>query len=465
MEMVQNVGCKGGFPGPRTKEQLAVLAKYESRGELYLGNYGTPPVISEAEGMYLKDVDGNVYLDLTAGFAALNLGHKPKKVIDAVVGQLNKVHHTAMLPTELRAQLAKKLSQIAPGSLKNNCKTHFDISGTNVIEIAIKLAKAYTKRPNVLSYYGAYHGRSFGTLAVTSDAYLRADFYPIMPGGMQVPYPYCYRCPFGQEPETCKMQCVDFLEMVMTNRKFGLVDKVSGINSVAALVIEPTQGASGYILPPEGYWKAVRALCDQSNILIIDDEIQMGWGRSGKMFCIEHWDVTPDIIAVGKAMSAGVTPIAATMARPEIMDVFDINQQSVTFGGPPAGCAATLAMLEVLEEEKMLNHSIQMGDYFQKGLLDLQNRHPIIGQVQGKGLMIGMEFVRDRKTKEPASAETKWIIREGMEKGVIMTISGYYGNRINIVPSLIIQKPHIDQALSLIDDVLTSVEKESSIAR
>ncbi len=463
MEMVQKVGTKGSFPGPRTKELLAVLAKYESRGELYLGNYGTPPVISEAEGMYMKDVDDNVYLDLTAGFAALNLGHRPKKVIDAVINQLNKVHHTAMIPVELRAQLAKKLSQIAPGTLKNNCKTHFDISGTNVVEIAIKLAKGYTKRPNVISYYGAYHGRSFGTLAVTSDAYLRGDFYPIMPGGTQVPYPYCYRCPFGQEPETCKKQCVDFLEMVMTNRKFGLVDKVSGINSVAALVIEPTQAASGYILPPEGYWQAVRKLCDENNILLVDDEVQMGWGRSGKMFCIENWDVTPDIIATGKAMSAGVTPIAATIAKTEIMDSFNINQQSVTFGGHPTGCAATLAMIEVLEEEKMLDHSMDMGDYFQKGLADLQTRHPIIGQVQGKGLMIGMEFVKDRQTKEPASAETKWIIREGMEKGMIMTISGYYGNRINIVPSLIIQKPNIDQALSILDDVLTTVEKESGI--
>lgn len=465
METVQKVGSKSGFPGPRTKEILATLAKYESRGELYLGNYGTPPVIREAEGMYLTDVDDNVYLDLTAGFAALNLGHKPKKVIQAAVDQMNQVHHTAMLPVPVRAQVAEKLTQIAPGTLKNNSKVHFDISGTNVIEISMKLAKAYTRRPNVISFYGGYHGRSFGTLAVTSDAYLRADFYPIMPGGAQVPYPYCYRCPFGQQPETCKMQCVDFMELAMTNRKYGLADKVSKANSIAALVIEPTQGASGYILPPEGYWKAVRELCDQNGILMIDDEIQMGWGRSGKLFCIENWDVTPDIVAVGKAMSAGVTPIAATIARSDIMDVFDINQQSVTFGGHPAGCAATLAMLEVLEEEKLLEHTNAMGDYFQQGLAALEKRHPIIGQIQGKGLMIGMEFVRDRKTKEPASTETRWIIREGMENGLLMTISGYYGNRINIVPSLIIQKPHIDQALSILDDVLTSAEKESGIVK
>ena len=463
MSIIQKVGCKGKFPGPKSEEILKELEKYESRGELYLGNYGTPPIISEADGLYMQDVDGNVYLDLTAGFAALNLGHRPKKVIDAVVNQIQKVHHTAMLPVEARAQVAKRLAGIAPGKLRNNCKIHFDISGTNVIEISMKLAKSFTKRPNVVSYYGAYHGRSFGTLAVTCDAYLRNDFYPLMPGGVQVPYPYCYRCIHNMEPGSCNLHCVKFLELVLSKRKFGLNDSNSGKNSIAALVIEPAQGASGYIIPPDGYWQAVREICDQNEILIIDDEIQMGWGRSGKLFCIEHWDVTPDIIAVGKAMSAGVTPMAAVIAYPDIMDAFDINQQSVTFGGPPAGCVATMAMLDTLAEEKVLEHSNQMGDYFLNGLADLEKKHPIIGQIQGKGLMIGMEFVLDRKTKEPASQQTKWIIQEGMQQGLIMTISGYYGNRINIVPSLTIKKEQIDQALPILDDIFTTVEKESGI--
>ncbi|MEA3478582.1 MAG: aminotransferase class III-fold pyridoxal phosphate-dependent enzyme, partial [Bacteroidota bacterium] len=349
-----SIGCKGKFPGPKTQQILNTLAKYESRGELYLGNYGVPPVIAEAEGMYMTDVDGNIFLDMTAGFAALNVGHCHSAVVEAVINQLRKVHHTAMLPVEARADVAEKLAKTAPGNLRNNCKIHFDVSGTNAVEITMKLAKAYTKRPNIVSYYGGYHGRSFGTLAVTSDAYLRAPFYPILPGGSQVPFPYCYRCPFGQEPESCHMECVDFIELVFTNRKYGLRDEKSGLNSIAALLLEPAQGASGYIIPPDGYWSKIRKLCDETGILMVDDEIQMGWGRAGKMYCIELWDITPDIIAAGKALTAGVAPMAVAIAGPDIMDAFDINQQSVTFGGSPAACQATLAMLEVLEEESLL---------------------------------------------------------------------------------------------------------------
>ena len=463
--MERTVLMKKIFPGPRTQEILKELKKYESRGEIYFSNYEIPPVISEAEGLYLKDVDGNVYLDLTSGFAALNLGHCHPKLIEAAINQMKKVHHTAMLPVEERAKLVKKLSQIAPGDLKDNCKIQLDVSGTNAVEIAMKLAKLYTKRPIIISFYGGYHGRSFGTLAVTSDAFWRAGVYPIMPGGVQVPYPYCYRCYFGLEYPSCKLRCLKFLERILTDPKCGLRNEKRGTNLVAAILIEPAQGASGYVIPPDEFWPGVREICDEYDILLLDDEIQMGWGRSGKLFAIEAWGVTPDIMAVGKSMSGGVIPIAATLARKEIIDSFEPNYQSVTFGGTPVACAVASTMINLLEEEKLVDRAEVMGKYFLEGLEDLQTHHPLIGYVEGKGLMIGMEFVKNRKTKEPASDETMMIIREAIKKGLILTISGYYGNRINIVAPLIIKKDEIDKAIKILDDTISEVEKMTNLRK
>ncbi len=462
MNKMKNFGGGDRFPGPNTKKVLDMLKKYESQGELYFSTYDNPPVIEEAEGAYLKDVDGNFYIDFTSGFAALNTGHRHPRLIEAAIDQLNKVHHTAQLPVEVRAKYAKKLSEIAPGKLKDNSKIHFDISGTNAVEIAMKLASAYTGRTNFISYYGGYHGRSYGTLSVTSDAYLR-DFYPIRPGGHQIPFPYCYRCLYDKQYPGCDFTCIKHLELLFSNRKFGLADKNSGINSIAGLVIEPVQGASGYIIPPDEYWPQVRKLCDKYGIMLIDDEVQMGWGRSGKIFCTELWDVTPDIIASGKSITGGVTPMAVVIAESKVMDSFRSNQQSVTFAGSPVGCAVGIALIEAFEKEKLLENANTMGKYLLGGLKDLQSRHPLIGFVDGRGLMIGIEFVKDKKTREPATNETKMIMRQSMKKGLVLNVTGYYGNRINIVPPLVIKKNQIDEALKILEEVLISVESSSSV--
>ena len=459
MEKIKSFGGGDKFPGPKTKKILDMLRKYESQGELYFSTYDNPPVIEEAEGAYMKDVDGNYYIDFTSGFAALNTGHCHPKLIEAAISQLNKVHHTAQFPVEARAIYAKKLCDIAPGKLKGNCKIHFDISGTNAVEIAMKLAKAYTGRVNFVSYYGGYHGRSYGTLAVTSDAYLR-NFYPIMPGGNQVPYPYCYRCLYDKKYPGCDFTCIKHLELLFSNRKFGLADQKSGINSIAGLVIEPAQGASGYIIPPDEYWPKVRELCDKYDVMLIDDEVQMGWGRSGKIFCIELWNVTPDIIVSGKSITGGVAPTAVVIAEKKVMDAFKPNQQSVTFAGSPVGCAVGIALIDSFEKENLLENSNKKGKYLLSGLKDLQSKHSLIGVVDGRGLMVGMEFVKDRKTKEPATDEARIIMKESMKKGLALNVTGYFGNRINIVPPLIIEKEQIDEALKILDEVLTFVEKK-----
>lgn len=460
-----DLGCKGPFPGPKSQEILAVLDKYESKGETYTANYRRPPVIETAKGVFVTDIDGNTYLDFTSGFAALNAGHCPEPLLDVAVEQMRKVHHTAMIPVESRAQLLKTLAGIAPGNLRDNCRIHLDVSGTNAVEIAVKIAKSYTNRPLIVSFCGAYHGRSFGTLAVTSDAFFRSQFYPIMPGGVQFPYGYCYRCAFDRSYPECDLACVKYLEKALTNRKFGLADSELGVNSVAAIIGEPAQGASGYIVPPKEFWPSIRRLCDEHGILLIADEIQMGWARSGKMFCMEVWDTTPDIMAVGKSISSGIAPLAATIARPEIMDCLKPTHQTVTFGGTPVACAVAVATIDFIQKKNLALRAQNLGEYFLDGLRELATRHQMIGCVDGLGLIIGMEFVRDRKTKEPAPEETQAVIQEAMKRGLIVTLSGYFGNRVNLVAPLVVEKPEIDTALSILDQAIGAVEANYGIGR
>ena len=445
------------FPGPRTKKILKDLQKYESQGDLCFANYGVPPVIKEAKGVFVRDVDGNTFLDLTSGFAALNLGHCPREVIEAAYEQMKRVHHTAQQPTEVRMELAKKLVEIAPGKLRNNSKVQYDTGGTNAVEVGMKIAKAYTKRPYILCYQGAYHGRSHGTLAVTCFPFLKENFFPIMPGAVRIPYPYCYRCPFGGKYPGCGLQCAKHIENMFSDPTWGLIDRKKGTNLVAGLLFEPAQGAGGYIVPPDEYWKEVRRICEKYDVLLVDDEIQMGWGRSGEMFSIEAFGTYPDIMMVGKAFTAGVIPNAAIIAPTKIMDVLKPIHQSVTFSGNPVGAAAALAMMAVIEKRKLLEHVREAGAYFLGRLNELMEKHAIIGQVQGKGFILSLELVKDRQTKEPF--ESIRVVREALKRGLLLTISGHFGNRLNIVPPLITTKSEIDIGVKILDQALSAVEK------
>lgn len=456
--MEQKINIKG-FPGPKTLEWLEEMKATESQGDLSFTNYDIPPVIEKGEGCYIKDIDGNIYLDFTSGFSALNLGHCPKEVIEAVYAQMNAVHHTAQLPSKSRIDLLKKLKSIAPGKLRNNCKIQYDTGGTNAVEVGMKLAKSYTGRPYVMCYTGAYHGRSFGTLAVTANPFLKRDFMPIMPGAHRIPYPYCYRCPFGRSEGHCEMECVHFVDTMFNNPASGFIDKKKDTNLVAGILFEPCQGAGGYIIPPKDYWKRIQEICEKYDLLLIDDEIQMGWGRTGEMFSIENFDVSPDIVMVGKAFTAGVVSNAATISTPEIMDTFEPIHQSVTFSGNPVGSAAVLAMIKTVEEKNLLDNSKKMGEYFYNKLLELQEKHSIIGQVQGLGLALSLEFVKDRKTKEPASKEAVAIIYEALHNGLVTTTSGHFGNRMNIVPPLIVTENDIDSGIQVLDAAIATITK------
>lgn len=448
------------FPGPNTMEMFEELRKYEYPAE-YVTKYEIPPIIAEASGTLVKDVDGNVYLDFTGGFAALNAGHCHPKLIKAAIDQMKRVHHTAQIPTESRVRFVKKMVEIAPGGLKNNSKVVFDQSGSGAVEVALKLARAFTKRSIIISFYGGYHGRGGkGALEVTSEAMFYKGIYPGRPAVVSVPYPYCYRCYFEREYPDCDLFCLRYLERLLSDPKCCLRNVRAGVNLVAGVIFEPALGGSGYIIPPDEFWPGVRKLCDECNILMIDDEIQMGWGRSGKMFCIDHWNVTPDIMTLGKSIAGGLNSFALAIGRSDIVDVFVPNYHGVTFGGNPIGSAVALAMIELLQKEKLPEHAADIGKYLLKGLKDLESEHPIIGHVDGKGLIIGIEFVKDRKTKEPAPEENMEIIKEAIKRGLLLNESGFFGNRINIIPPLIIQKEHVDSAIEILGDVIGAVERK-----
>jgi len=455
----QKIEIKTALPGPKSQAIIADLHEMESAGEIYFRNYnGMPPIVEESKGSYIKDVDGNTFLDFTAGFAALPLGHGPEKVVEAVVDQIRKTHHTAQMPVEIRHKLVKRLCDVMPGQLKNNCRVQFDLNGTNVVEIAVKTARAYTKRPLTICYSGGYHGRSITTLGLTGSAYLKRDYYPIGTGFERIPYPYCYRCPYGKEYGTCGMQCLKALDQMLSDPMYGWKDDGTNTNLVAGILFEPCQGAGGYLIPPKEYWPGVREICDKHNILMIDDEVQMGWGRSGDLFTLSSYGVVPDIMIMGKAFSAGVAPNAAVVGRKDIMDALLDSHQSVTFSGSPLGCAASYAFMDVMEEENILENVRELGAYALEKLKALKEKHPCIGDVQGLGLILAVEFVKDRETKEPAGALRNEVIKDMQRNGVLMTPSGHLGNRINIVAPLNATKEQMDVALDAMDKAITKAE-------
>ncbi len=448
------------FPGPKTMELFNRLSKYEYPAE-YITSYEIPPIINEASGVFVKDVDGNVYLDFTSGFAALNAGHTQKDLVEAAVKQMKKVHHTAHLPTESRIMFARRMTEIAPGNLKNNSKVVFEVGGSGAVEVAVRLARVYARRPIILAFYGGFHGRGGGTaLDLTSEAYFFRGLTPVRPSVVFAPYPYCYRCYFGREYPDCGLFCLEYLERLLTDPKCCLRNADKDVNHVAAIICEPALGASGYIIPPDEFMPGVRKICDDTNILLIDDEVQMGWGRSGKMFCIELWNVTPDIVTVGKSVTNGVFPVALALGRTEIVDSFGPNYTGVTYGGNPVGSAVALEMIALLQREKLPEHAAKIGEYLLKGLKDMASEHPLIGYVEGKGLIIGMEFVKDTKTKAPAPKETMEIVKESLKRGLIVTKSGFFGNRINVVPPLIITKEHADTAIEILGASVAEVEQK-----
>jgi 4-aminobutyrate aminotransferase len=432
---------KTALPGPKAQAIIERDAQVVSPS--YTRDY--PLVIARGEGALVEDVDGNVFLDCTAGIAVTSTGHAHPDVVAAIVEQSGKFLHMSGTDFyyELQVRLAEELSAIAP--MPGPHRTFFGNSGTEAVEAAIKLARYYTKRSNLIAFFGAFHGRSMGSLSLTaSKPAQRKGFSPLVPGVFHVPYANCYRCPVNATPETCAAECLRFLE------EQTLVHVVSP-DEVAAIVVEPIQGEGGYVVPPNVFHERLRDLATRHGMLLIVDEVQSGMGRTGKWFAIEHTGVHPDVVATAKGIASGL-PLGVIIARSELMS-WPPGAHASTFGGNPVACAAAMATIRLMRERLMQNAE-DVGAHLFAALKRLMAKHALIGDVRGRGLMIGVELVRDRRTKERATSERDRVVRECFNRGLLVLGAGR--NALRFSPPLVLTKDQADTAVRILDEALTA---------
>jgi len=407
---------------------------------------GYPLVIERGWGAMVEDVDGNVFLDCTAGIAVTATGHSHPDVVKAIVDQAGKFLHMSGTDFyyEPQVRLGEELSAIMP--MPGPHRSFFGNSGTEANEAAIKLARYYTKRPNIIAFFGSFHGRTMGSLSLTSSKLTqRRGFGPFVPGVYHAPYANCYRCPVGNRPETCAAECLRFIEEQL------LVHLVAP-EDVAAIVVEPIQGEGGDVVPPNVFLERLREITATHGMLLVVDEVQSGMGRTGKMFAIEHTGVQPDVVTMAKGIASGL-PLGVATARSEIMS-WPPGTHASTFGGNPVACAASLATLKLLRESLVKNAEV-VGAHMMTRAKALMDKHAIVGDVRGRGLMIGIELVRDRQTKERATRERDAVVRECFSRGLLVLGAGQ--NAIRLSPPLVLTKEQADTAIGIIDQALTTV--------
>lgn len=404
-----------------------------------------PVVFDHAEGSVVFGDDGRKYLDCFAGIAVTNAGHSNPAVIKAAKAQIDRYVHCCsyVYYNKPMADLAEKVAQITPGRLK---KSFFTSGGAEAIEGALRMAKTYTGKHEFISLQASFHGRTYATLSITGNSARKKRGGPYMPGVSFVPAPYCYRCAFNLKPQSCGMRCAEYLEDVI---------KFNTYNDVAAFIAESVLGEGGIIVPPDQYFKKIKEILDAHNILFFADEVQSGFCRTGKMFAIEHYGVEPDIMALAKGIADGF-PLGAFIARDEIADTFQPGEHLTTFGGNPVCCAAALANIEFLEREKIAAKTVKKGELLKGRLEKLKRKYPVIGDVRGKGLMIGIELVKD-KEKTPAADEAKAVRTSCLNKGVLIGLGGVLANVLRIQPPLVITEEQIDEVVSVLEKSLSEL--------
>lgn len=433
-------------PGPKARSLL------ERDRRVISGSYVRwyPLVAETGEGVIVRDVDGNEYIDLNSGIAVLNVGHSHPKVVEAIRRQAERLIHYSNTDFyyEPSIELAEKLVEIAPGG--GDWKVYFGNSGAEAVEAAFKLARWNKRRPRMLAFIGAFHGRTLGALSFTASKPVQVRYFsPLIPGVTHVPYPYCYRCPFNLEYPECGYYCIGFIED-WTLKKYVPPEEVAGI------IFEPIQGEGGYVVPPEGYFRQLEKLASKYGMLLIDDEVQAGIGRTGKWWAIEHWGVKPHIVTSAKAIAAGL-PLGAMMAWSDIMN-WEGGSHASTFGGNPVSCAAAIEVISIIKEEKLMENATKQGEYIMKRFREMMDKYEIIGDVRGKGLMIGVELVKDRKTKEYAKEEAKTVMIESWKRGVALILAGI--STIRIAPPLTITREYLDPALDIIEEEIKKVSRK-----
>jgi len=448
--------------GKKTRELAKRWSRYESFGGVGWGVFDITPIIVEAKGAFLYDADGKEYLDLLAGFSVSTLGECNEEITKIIQRQAEKLIHYFDFPHMERVNLAEKLVHLS--RMNGNAKVAFGVTGSDGIELAVRAARYYTGLPYILTAYGDYHGVTYGTMGLTGKGNMQPYFYPVLPERSvgYFHFPYCYRCPYDKEYPGCDMYCMKSFERLLDSKESPYTDGVNGINSVAAILVEPFQSSAGYYIPPVEYLQELRRIADKFGIILMVDEIQAGLGRSGKLWAFEHSEIVPDVFVSSKALGGGV-PISAVVAKGDILDEWGPGAHVSTQAGNVLACAAGNYVLDVISSAGFLKKVNATGAYFLDGLRDLEKKHRIIGHIDNRGIYTGVELVMDRKSKEPAVKASTMVRDRCVEEGLLFEKGGYYHNRLQLIPPLNISRTELDRIISIFDTVFGEAEKKFGI--
>ena len=431
------------LPGPRSAEYIEISHKYEPG----CTSRQAPIVWESAEGCVVRDVDGNEYIDWTSGVLVTNVGHCHPVHVKRIQEAVAKLMNPYDFPTPERVTLAKRLVETMPQCARNLDTCFLLTTGSEATEAAMRVAKHFTGRHEMLSFWGGFHGRTWGAMSMAGKMGTKKQWGPLMPGCLYSPYPYCYRCPFDLRPESCDLHCATWMDRIVDTSSTG---------DLAAVILEPYQGGSGFIFPPEGWLTRVQEWCRAREALFIVDEVQASFGRTGKMYCIEHEGLSPDMLCLGKGIGSGI-PTAALMAESRIMSILAPGEMSSTTGGNPVSCAAAHAVLDIMEQENLVENSARIGAHMLERFRGLAERVNVLGDARGKGLVMGLEFVKDSATKEPAPELTMDVISRMCTKGVVCGRVGFHGNLIRVAPPLVITMEQAEQSIAALEEVLSEL--------
>jgi 4-aminobutyrate aminotransferase/(S)-3-amino-2-methylpropionate transaminase len=446
------IQLRTSVPGPKSR---ALARRREAAVPRGL-SHGTPVYVSRAQDAWLEDVDGNRFLDFAGGIGCINTGHRNASVVSAIESQLQEFLHTCVqvTPYESYIRLAERLNQITPGKFPK--KTLLLNTGAEAVENAIKIARAHTGRSGVIAFEDAFHGRTMMALALTSKTHpYKSGFAPFPSDVYRIPYAYCYRCSYSLKHPSCDVYCARHLEDTFK--------RVVASEDVAAVIAEPVLGEGGFVTPPPEFFSTVMDICHKHGVLFIADEVQSGFGRTGKMFACEHYGIEPDILVTAKSLGGGL-PLAAVTGRAEIMDAPGVGGLGGTFAGNPLSCAAANAVLDIFENGDLLARANILGEHFAERAREWQTRFDIIGDVRGLGAMRAIELVKSRETREPAPEETKKITQSCYEHGLITITAGTYGNVIRVLMPLVISEEQMDEALGVLENAFMSVCNQELVA-
>ena len=440
-------------PGPRSQ----ALMKRRDAAVVRAAYHATPVFVAKGEGAVIEDVDGNRMIDFAGGIGCLNTGHRAPAVVDAVRRQVDRFLHTSfnVLPYESYIAICEKLNAIAPG--KGPKKTLLVSTGAEATENAVKIARAYTRRPAIIAFEDAFHGRTYMAMAMTSKTHpYKAGFEPFPAEVYRIPYAYCYRCSYSLKYPSCEMFCAKHIEDTFK--------RMVSAESVAAVIVEPILGEGGFVTPPPEFFPTLTEICRRHGILVIADEVQTGFARTGAMFSCERLGLDPDLVAMAKSMTGGL-PMGAVTGRADIMDVSAPGQLGGTFGGNPLACEAALAVLETIEKQNLCARANVLGDRFRKRAAKWQAKWELIGDVRGLGAMQALELVRSKATREPADEETKQVSQYCYEHGLVLITAGSYGNVIRLLMPLVVTDAQMDEAMDVLESGLAAVaEKKPALS-